>query len=131
MVNFNDGETITTPSWNVLKILALEKRENVMLAIDFFFKNKYIGDDQDHDIDMVRTRLWCLYYELEAWLQRTYNNKDLQDLKALFDHKDYKKVLEAFSFLNKFMDEKNLIKIDNIRSRDRTRVELENDNDDY
>lgn len=131
MVDFNAGETVTTPSWNVLKILALEKRENLILAIEFYFKNKYLGDNQDHDVDMIRTRLWCIYYELEAWLIRSRTAREIQDFKEFVNHDKPEKVLEAVSFINKFMDEKNLTKIDNIKTIDRTRVELENDNDDY
>lgn len=129
MVDFNSEGTVTTPSWDLLKILALEKRENLILAIEFFHRNKYQGQDEDHDLDMIRTRLWCLYYELEAWLNRSYKDhlEEIEKVKAQIDDPDYRVVLEAVGFLNKFMDNMSLIKIDTKQVYNKKRTEVENE----
>jgi len=135
MVDFHSDAMVTTPSWEILKLLALEKRENLMLAIEFYFKNKYLGSDVEQDTNIIRGRLWCLYYELEAWLIRTYATKEINEVKRKIDSRirddagNPKEVFEAASFINKFMDDKKLTRIDNIKSIDRTRVELENEAD--
>jgi hypothetical protein len=131
MVDFHSDATVTTPSWEILKILALEKRENLMIAIEFFYKEKYLEADEAHNIDIIRARLWCLYYELEAWLLRTFTSDAVTQLKAKIDSKKVDEVFEVVTFLNKFMDDRNLIRIDNIKPIDKTRVELENENDEY
>jgi len=127
MVDFNNEGTVTTPSWDLLKILALEKRENLLLSVEFFFKNKYQGSDDDHDIGIIKTRLWCLYFELEAWLNRSYSIAEIDQLKLWIEDRDYKVVLRAITFLNKFMDEKSLIKIDTKQIYNKKRTETENE----
>jgi hypothetical protein len=131
MVDFRSDATVTTPSWELLKILALEKRENLMLAIEFYFKHKYDEQALEQDLDMIRSRLWCLYYELEAWLKRSYAHAELDAVHLKIDSKSADEVFEVVTFLNKFMDDKKLTRIDNLKSFDRTRVELENDEDEY
>jgi hypothetical protein len=131
MVDFRSDATVTTPSWELLKILALEKRENLMLAIEFYFKHKYDDQGIGQDLDMIKSRLWCLYYELEAWLKRTLDETVLKTMRLKIDSKNADEVLEVVTFLNKFMDDKKLTRIDNLKSFDRTRVELENDEDEY
>jgi hypothetical protein len=127
MVDFNNEATVTTPSWDLLKILALEKRENLMLSIEFFYKNKYQDADLDHELNIIRTRIWCLYFELEAWINRSYPKPELEVIKALIEDKDYKEVLKVVTFLNKFMDEKNLIKVDTKQVYNKQRTEIENE----
>lgn len=127
MVDFNNEGTVTTPSWDLLKILALEKRENLLLSIEFFFKNKYQGSDDEHDLGIIKQRLWCLYFELEAWLNRSYCLDDIDRLKGWIESPDYLIVLQAVTFLNKFMDEKSLIKIDTKQIYNKKRTETENE----
>lgn len=129
MVDFNSEGTVTTPSWDLLKILALEKRENLILSIEFFYRNKYQGGDEEHDLNMIKTRLWCLYFELEAWLIRSYkdNPQEIIRLKDQIEAADYKIVLEAATFLNKFMDNMSLIKIDTKQVYNKKRTEVENE----
>jgi hypothetical protein len=131
MVDFKTDGTMTTPSWEIIKLLALEKRENLMLAIEFYFKHKYEEHESEQDINIVRARLWVLYYELEAWLKRTFQEEALLLYRARIDSNKVDEVFEVVSWLNKFMDDKKLTRIDNIKSIDRTRVELENESDDY
>lgn len=129
MVDFNNEGTVTTPSWDLLKILALEKRENLILAIEFFHRNRYQGGDEEHDLNMIRTRLWCLYYELEAWLLRSYKDspEEITRLKNHIEAQDYHTVLEAATFLNRFMDNMSLIKIDTKQVYNKKRTEVENE----
>lgn len=127
MVDFKDERTVTTPSWEILKLLALEKRENLMLAIEFYFKHKYDDQVLEQDINIVRGRLWCLYYELEAWLKRSYDDVLLASFRVKIDSKDIVEVFEVVTFINKFMDDKKLTRIDTRNVYDKTRVEVENE----
>src|SRR4030043_801417 len=108
MVDFKNDGMMTTPSWEVIKILALQKREDLMLAIEFYYRHKYDGQESEHDIDFVRARLWVLFYELEAWLKRTYDEQTILLYTSKIDSKVVKDVFEVVSWVNKFMDEKKL-----------------------
>jgi hypothetical protein len=131
VVDFKSDGTVTTPSWELLKILALEKRENLMLGLEFYYKHRYDDQGQEQDLNIVRARLWCLYYELEAWLIRAKSEQVIKQVTAKIDSKDKDEVLGVVTFFNKFMDENKLTRIDNIKPIDRTRVELENESDEY
>lgn len=100
-----------------------------MLAIEFYMRRKYESQEVEHDIDFVRARLWVLFYELEAWLKRVYDEKTILLYTGKIDSKDKKEVFEVVSWINKFMDEQKLTRIDNIKNIDRTRVERENEED--
>lgn len=126
MVDFNNEQTVATPSWDVLKILVLEKRENVLLAVEFYLKQKFASRDQEGDLYLIRSRLWTLYYEMEGMLETKKSSEELQKLRALINHKEGDQVLSAFSNLNRFMYEINLTKLDTKRVYDKTRTEREN-----
>ena len=125
MVDFNSEATVTTPSWELLKVLALEKRENLLLSVEFFFKNKLANEDVEHELNIIRARLWCLYYELEAWMLR--NNQDVLSLRSQISSKSEVEVLAAVSAVNKFMDDKGLTKIDTKSVYNKMRTEEENE----
>lgn len=127
MVDFNNEGTVTTPSWDLLKILALEKRENLILSIEFFYKNRLQGVDDDHDLNIIKARIWCLYFELEAWLKRTYDPVIIDELVSWIESNEYKIVFKAISFLAKFMDDKSLTKIDTKQVYNKRRTETENE----
>lgn len=131
MVDFNSEATVTTPDWQVLKILALEKRENLILSVEFYWKNKYTDAETGQEIPIIKARLWCLYYELEGWLNRAYSKKktgakDLVELKKKFESNNIHTLLEAVTALNSFMDEQGLTRIDTKQVYDKNRVEVEN-----
>ena len=133
MTDFRN-ETMTTPSWELIKILALQKREDLMLAIEFYMKHKYEdrhSDDNELDLNFVRARLWVLYYELEAWLKRAYSEEVILLYTGKIDSKKKEEVFEVVSWINKFMDEQKLTRIDNIKKSDTTRVMQDNESDEY
>ena len=132
MADFRNDGTMTTPSWELIKILALQKREDLMLAIEFYMKHKYEDQhESEQDINFVRARLWVLFYELEAWLKRAYSEQVILLYTGKIDSKEKKDVFEVVSWINKFMDEQKLTRIDNIKKNDTTRVMLDNESDEY
>lgn len=133
MADFRNDNTMTTPSWELIKILALQKREDLMLAIEFYMKHKYEDQHEDNDVELnfVRARLWVLYYELEAWLNRAYDNEVILLYTGKIDSKKKEEVFEVVTWINKFMDEQKLTRIDNIKKQDNTRVMQDNESDEY
>lgn len=127
MVDFKSDATVTTPSWDILKLLALEKRESLILSVEFYFKNQYLGSDSENDLNIIRARLWCLYYELESWIKRTKQQAEIESLQLNIKEGDEKQILSAVSYINQFMDEMNLTRIDTKKVYNKGRVEVENE----
>lgn len=111
MVDFNKEGTVTTPSWEILKFLAMEKRENLNLSIEFYYKNKYTGQESGDELSIIRARLWCLYYELKAWMERV-SREEADKVKKQIESKSEADVFLAVDYLLMFMDKQNLTKID-------------------
>lgn len=127
MVDFNNEATVTTPSAKLLQILALEKRENLLLAVEFYYKNKFTEQDKGTELGIIKSNLWLLYYELMHMIKRKKKEDEIKALKAKFDSDNEKEVLSAVEELNNFMDDLHLIKIDNKQVYDSTNTELENE----
>lgn len=127
MVNFNDAATVTTPSSKILQILALEKRENLLLAVEFYYKNKFTDQDKGTELGVLKSNSWLLYYELQALLQRKRNPEQINELKKNMNSETVEEVFKAVDELNLFMDEVHFTKIDNKKIYDSTNTELENE----
>lgn len=124
MVDFNKEGTVTTPSWEILKFLAMEKRENLNLSIEFFYKNRYTQQETGDELSIIRARLWCLYYELKAWMERV-NKEESDQIKMWIKSKEEKDIFEAIDKLLAFMDKQNLTKIDTRKVYEKSRAEAE------
>lgn len=137
MVDFNNEATVATPSWDVLKILALEKREHLFAALEYYYKKKNIERQTGDELGIIKARLQTLYLELQGMLQkdddfRTLDKegkphqKGLDFQKQMLSDKE-EDIVDACQKLNLFMYKVNLTKVDTKRQYDRTRVESEND----
>lgn len=111
MVNFNEASTLATPSMELLRILILEKRENLILAIEFYLKDKFMSGDLEGELAVMKARAWSLYLELEPWLNKSQPESQAS-LLACLDSGKAEDILKAVSFFNRFLYEYGLIKID-------------------
>lgn len=132
MVDFNNEATIGTPSANVVKILLLQARANVLDALEFYNKQTSIGVDGNQA--MLRARIGTWFMEHQAYLCRTLNPDDytrLYDLvekKIFFSTNDITKqeILSIIIELNKVMDKLRITKVDLRKDYNRTDIEMDN-----
>lgn len=127
MVDFNNEATVTTPSSKLLQVLALEKRENLLLAVEFYYKNRFTEQEKGTELGVIKSNLWLLYYELQHLLMRKRKPEELEKLRAYMISDNVELIFKAVDELNLFMDEVHLTKIDNKRVYDSTNTELENE----
>lgn len=127
MVDFNSEATVTTPASKLLQILALEKRENLLLAVEFYTKNKFMEQEKGTELGVLKSNCWLLYYELQALLKRKRSKEKIEELKKQMNADKPEDVFKAVDELNLFMDEVHFTKIDNKRVYDSTNTELENE----
>lgn len=126
MVDFNNEATVATPPGEVVKIVVLERREQVIEALERYHQ---IGEEADahHQVTIAKARLMALWYQIEAMVYRRL--KDVKDPtyeeveKAVCEARDFDEVVEMFKFFNHFIDDMGLTFIDGRERYDRRRVE--------
>lgn len=139
MVDFNNEGTVGTPPGDLLKIIALQKRDYFLDALEQYKKVEYKGQTEAEQ-NIVCARMLNLFLELQAALYRTMKGqrvKAMKDGKAVdvdrYDHLErlaYSKtvddVLSAYYIINGWLDEKKLTRLDTRQDYDASRVEREN-----
>ena len=124
MVDFNSDNTITTAPNHILKILILQRRNDVIEALEVYHKNKFQGGNP-YTYE-VKSRIKSLYYEIRAVLERTLKKEELEKLRKLIDSNEEKELLNAFEQIDDLLDRKKLTRIDSIVEYDYKDIEGEN-----
>lgn len=124
MVDFNNEATITTPAADVIKIEILERRYNLIEAVEAFNKQHQAGVHAETSI--VKSRLLSLFMEIQPALDRGLKEKDKEELSLLLKSDDYKDLMRAYFIINTWLDRIRLIRIDTRQQYDRTIAEEEN-----
>lgn len=137
MVDFNNETTVAQGSNEIVKITRIEKRYNLFEALEAYYKAEFQGQDTAPELSVIRARALNLFFEMEGELTRkaesdAKNRKKndepliIEDLKDTLKEGEEEELMKAISFLNLFLDNIGLTKID-VRNRfDSTRVEAEN-----
>jgi len=123
MVDFNNDTTVTTPALDVVKILILQRRNDVIEAFEHF--NKSI--DFEEDLSLVRSRLYSLYLECKGMLENNFDSETLIKLKSsVHKPQNFEEIEEGFNIINMFLYKIKLTKIDNAVMFDPRDMEAEN-----
>lgn len=126
MVDFNNDNTIGTPAVDIVRVLILEKRTNVIEALETI--NKRDSTD-NYDNSLLKSRMQSLFWEMQGMLERKKNHKDhkesIQEINhVLFSKKPtLEELMKVFGILNLYLDDIRLTRIDNNTQYDRRRVE--------
>lgn len=124
MVDFNNETTIGTPSADVVKILILEKRNNLFEAFEDFMKKDVENIAMTKGI--VQARLITLFLELQASLKRKMNEEDYAKLVSdVFGKPDLDKIKEIIYLINEYLDTMGLTKIDTKKQYDTSKTAAE------
>lgn len=131
MVDFNNESTVATPPGEVVKIVVLERREQVIEALESYHHMEGAGQSLEHKRDILRARVMALWYEVQAMVKRkTKAAKGTEEdptysmvQEAITAAKTEEKLLDAFCWLNEFVDWLGLTVIDSRARYDRTNIE--------
>jgi len=124
VVDFNNETTIGTPAANIVKILLLQRRSDLIEAWELYKKKHY--QNVDADISLVRARLFSWFLEFQAALQRRLSDKDYEALCGQIKSNEPEEIEAAIYALNEQMDVIRLTRIDTKTAYDKTNVEIEN-----
>lgn len=124
MVDFNNDATIGTPAIDVERISILQRRYDVIEALEDYKKKRMMGSEAP--ISFVRARLFSLFIEIQSCLKRRLKEEDYNQLldTCLYD-KDEEELIAAIFRINEELDAMRLIRIDTQKVYDATNVEEE------
>lgn len=126
MVNFNSDSTVSTPAADIIRILILQRRNDLIEAMESYYKIAEQGSDVD--IFVIKARLKSFYWEIEAALSRNLSDEEFDKMKEkVFSAKDIKTIEEVYEFINEFLDKMRLIRIDTRQQYDSIRVTQEDE----
>jgi len=136
MVDFNKEATIGTPAHNIVKILLLQARANVLEALEDYNKKMSKGIEADQSV--LKSRLLTWFLEHQAYLDRNLNKKDWEQMQKkakeslLFnqDEIEPEKIWEFIADLNMIIDKLKVTRVDTRVAYDRSNVELDNEMND-
>jgi len=121
MVDFNNDTTIGTPAIDVVRILVLQRRSDLFEAIERYNKLDYQGTTPD--IAIVRARLVSLFLEIQASLKRRLKQQEYDQLKEKIYSPDIVDIMDGVYYLNEYLDNMRLTRLDNRPHVDKTKWE--------
>ncbi len=125
MVDFNNTEKLVgTPPGEVLKILILQRREFVIDTLEQYYSSDIRGASGRDN--MVFASLRSLFLELQAALKRDLSDDEYFNLRLKVFSRNIADAEQAFDFLNTWLDNKRITRVDTKRHIDSDNIEEEN-----
>jgi len=133
MVDFNNDVTVGTPAIDVVRILWLQRRSEVIDHLELYTKRDAQG--VTGDLSGVRSKLFSLFLEVQPCLERRVLPEELKALDcAEFNAlrvkfrqaKTEEELLDLFYLINHQFDDLLLTRLDTKKRHDRTRWEIDN-----
>lgn len=124
MVDFSNETTVSTPPGDVVKIVVLEARAQVIEALEQY----HIMESSDMELsrrkDILHGRILNLWYQLQAMVKRRNPPENYKQLtKILYGKPSFETMRATFEWMNEFIDDMGLTVIDNRPRYDRTIAE--------
>jgi len=124
MVDFNNETTVGIPAIDVVRILILQRRADVIEAFEKYYKTEANGIDGS--TSLIYARLLSLFMELQGAIKRRYKEEKYLEFVKDFDSTDIEQMKKNFYFLNEYLDSIKLTMIDNKKQYDRNSWETDN-----
>jgi len=131
MVNFNSDATIGISPKNILAMIILQRRNDLIEAIESAKSKDLQG--QTPNLSQVSARLLSLKLELEELLIRKLPRKRRKELEEIIkkDSPTIQEIINAYMIINKALDKTEITKIDTLRKLDFQDIEKMNEHFGY
>lgn len=124
MVDFNNETTISTPAVDIVRVLILQKRENVIDAIEDYTKKISLGYSESTNI--IKARLNSLFLENEFLFKARLTAEEYKIVEDSLGSNDIKKLKDSFRLMNRAFYDIKLTKIDTKKEYDNRDIEMDN-----
>lgn len=118
-------QTQATPPTETLKIIILQRRNTCINAIQDYFKRVHANSTPP--AHLVKAPIEALFLEIEPALERTITADAYKKYKEDVFKGDANTCINAFRSMNKWLDQRNITRVDTGRKIDTTNVEEENE----
>lgn len=125
MVDYNQSQTVTIPSTDLVRFSILERRSYVIDSIELYNRKRFKG--YDPETYEIKARLWSLYIELEGGFIQDHPEQIVKEFESKLLSDEFDELIEAFRQLNQYIFNKRLTNIFGRKEYDGTNVELENE----
>lgn len=120
MVDFNNETTVATPPGEIVKVVILERREQVIESLESFHGKEGANIEMQHIRHVLRSRIMALWYQLQAMVKRrlkdakgTEKEPSYEMIKeAITNAANEQEIIGAFEWMNEFIDDMGLTFID-------------------
>ena len=123
MVDFDNETTVTVPPTDLLRVLILQRRNDLFEALESYQK---VCEQSEPPLNIIQARMLTLFLEIQPVMKRKLSKADYEALWVLVQGGTIEDMINATVIINDFLDSFGLLKIDFKNVYDKTRVELEN-----
>ena len=110
MVDFNNDVTVGTPAVDIVRVLILQRRNDVIEAFEHYYKQEEVGYDQE--VAPIRARLKSLFLEIAAMITRHEGKGAGPEIWKSIESGEVDELLDVFIRLNFLLDDVKLTRID-------------------
>ena len=125
MVDFNNETTVSTPAVDIVRVLILQRHNDLIEAFEHI--NKLEGLEQSDDIQIIRARMFSLYLQISEVLTRQLKPEEMTEFKRRLKEGDMAELTESIIKINEVLDAIKLTRVDTKKVYDPSRVEVENE----
>jgi len=123
-MNFEEHQTVAVPPSDLLKIMVLQRRDDVLAALEAY--NKLSARSSGVPPHALKARIRTLFIDLKAALKNDMDEERFLHLSNLVDSDDVDEMLDAFDLVNEWLYNKKVTRFDTRKSYDPSRAEKEN-----
>ena len=117
----------------LLKLLMIEKRDNIIQALEYYFRMRDRDIEIEYNLAEVQSRVIALFFDIKSSLKLSMRKDqvipfgDLDKLEArLLDTSDIKDLIKIFDFLSEFLYTKGVLKFATTLKYNKHNIELAN-----
>ena len=125
MVDFNNETTVSTPAVDIVRVLILQRHNDLIEAFEHI--NKLEGLEQSDDIQIIRARMFSLYLQISEVLTRQLKPEEMTEFKRRLKDGTMAELTESIIKINEVLDAIKLTRVDTKKVYDPSRVEVENE----
>lgn len=131
MVNFDDSQTISTPAYEVEKITILQRRYDLLEALEYYEKLYFQSGTNSNAQAVLRARMRTLFRQLKPVLKRKYKKEEYQEFIKKVNSKSEEDISWCIDELLDFIDRIKITRIDNAKEIDSADIEEVNKSKGY
>ena len=110
MVDFNNEMTITTPAYDILKVLILQRRDGFIESLEAYNRTKSKGVIAS--TYEVRSRLISLFEEIRSSFLSSETDKEVMEIEAKIKNDDIDSIMEVYHIIDEWLYKKKLTQFD-------------------